>query len=81
MDIIVAPIPKANIVSIFLIKFFFSRLKPAANMIGGRINKKKLPESNFKSKLWNNDFKMMATSIPVRIPNVDSWRNFIWKKN
>ena len=41
-------------------------------MIGGRINRKKLPESNFNSKLWNNDFKMMATSIPVSIPNVDS---------
>ena len=77
MDKIVAPIPKANIVSIFLMKFFFSRLKPAAKMMGGRINKKKLPESNFNSKLWNNDFKKIATRIPVRIPSVDSWRNFI----
>jgi hypothetical protein len=52
MDKIVAPIPKANIVSIFLMKFFFSRLKPAAKMMGGRINKKKLPESNFNSKYF-----------------------------
>lgn len=71
MDIIVAPIPKANIVSIFLLKLFLLRLKPAAKMIGGRINRKKLLESNFNSKLWNNDFKMMATSITESILNVD----------
>jgi len=71
MDIIVAPIPKANIVSIFLLKLFLLRLKPAAKMIGWRINRKKLLESNFNSKLWNNDFKMMAISITESILNVD----------
>jgi hypothetical protein len=38
---IVPNIPKVMIYSMFLIKFFFLRVNPAENMIGGKINKKK----------------------------------------
>lgn len=41
IDINVPNMPKLRIYCIFLMKLFFFKVKPAANIIGGRITKKK----------------------------------------